>query len=309
MTKIYTGNMSRREWLALRKTGIGGSDAGAVCGVNPFRSAFDVWLDKTSGEIKEEDSEAMRQGRDLEEYAAERFTEETGIKVKRTNYFYRSDKNPFMTADPDRLIVGENAALECKTCSAYSADKWSGGKIPESYEIQCAHYMSVLDLDRMYIACVILGKGFEWRKIERDRDFERSLILLEKDFWENKVLERVIPDPDGSGAYDKALEDYFIRKDGKKSLPLKGFDRELERRRELTELIEKMETERNVIDQKIKLFMEDSESAVSEKYRISWPYTETSRLDIKRLKEERPDIYKEYVKVSGGRRFTVRIAA
>lgn len=47
-----TKNMPRETWLQLRRNGIGGSDAGAVCGVNPYRSAFNVYMDKT-GQSKE----------------------------------------------------------------------------------------------------------------------------------------------------------------------------------------------------------------------------------------------------------------
>ena len=67
--KIPTAGLSRLEWLQLRKQGIGGSDAGAVCGLNPYSSQMNVFLDKTSAETKEFDSEAVRIGSDLEQYS------------------------------------------------------------------------------------------------------------------------------------------------------------------------------------------------------------------------------------------------
>lgn len=72
-TMIPIGNLSRNEWLQLRKNGIGGSDAGAICGLNPYASPLSVYMDKTGGLEEKEDNEAMRQGRDLEEYVARRF--------------------------------------------------------------------------------------------------------------------------------------------------------------------------------------------------------------------------------------------
>ncbi len=140
--KIPTAGMDRKEWLRLRKTGIGGSDAGAVCGLNPYSSPMKVFYDKTAEEIEENDSEAMRIGRDLEDYAAKRFTEAAGLKTRRSNYMYRSIEHPFMIADVDRLVVGEDAGLECKTASAYNADKWKDGDIPLHYILQCCHYAS-----------------------------------------------------------------------------------------------------------------------------------------------------------------------
>lgn len=82
-----------------------------------------VYEDKTTDSIEEIDNEAMRQGRELEDYVARRFTEATGKKVRRANFMYYDEKYPFMLADVDRMVVGENAGLECKTASPYLADK------------------------------------------------------------------------------------------------------------------------------------------------------------------------------------------
>ena len=119
-TRISTKNMDRKEWLKLRKTGIGGSDAGAICMVNPYSSPMKVYRDKTCDVPEEQSNEAIRQGNDLENYVAMRFMEATGLKVHRSNYLYRSTENPFMIADVDRLVSGEDAGLECKTASAYN---------------------------------------------------------------------------------------------------------------------------------------------------------------------------------------------
>lgn len=54
---VSTKGMERTEWLGYRKQGIGGSDAGAICGLSPFRSAIQVYLDKTSEEVKDVDME------------------------------------------------------------------------------------------------------------------------------------------------------------------------------------------------------------------------------------------------------------
>ena len=129
-SKISTVHMELTEWLEQRKQGIGGSDAGAVCGLNPYASPMSVYQDKTSPEIRIQENEAMRQGRDLEDYVAKRFMEATGFKVRRSNVMYKSEEYPFMLADVDRLIVGEDAGLECKTASAFQQDKWKDGAVP-----------------------------------------------------------------------------------------------------------------------------------------------------------------------------------
>lgn len=282
-----TKELSREAWLMLRKNGIGGSDAGAVCGVNPYRSAFSVYLEKTSPEADMEDSERRRQGRDLEDYCAHRFMEASGLKVRRSNFMYRHEQWDFMLADLDRVVVGENAGLECKTASAWSADKWKSLEtVPETYILQCQHYMAVMGFDHMYLACVILGSGFVYYRIPRDEALIENLIRVEQAFWEKNVLAHIMPDPDGSRACDELLNGLYSNRKPE-TIPLIGFDEQLERRKELSELIGRLETEKKTIDQQLKLFLQEHEAAENSRFRVTWKYSEAS----------------------GTRRFTVREAA
>lgn len=187
--KISLSGVDNTGWLRLRKSGIGGSDAGAICGVNPFSNAMKVFKDKTSEEIEEQDNEAIRIGHDLEDYVAQRFMEATGLKVRKSNFMYRSKEHPFMIADVDRLVVGEDAGLECKTASAYNADKWADGDIPLHYVMQCYHYMAVTGKKVWYIAAVILGMEFTYRRLEWDDALIERLISIEDNFWNNHVLK------------------------------------------------------------------------------------------------------------------------
>ena len=87
-----------------------------------------------------------------------------------------------MLADVDRLVVGEDAGLECKTANAYNADKWKDGKIPAHYMIQCYHYMAVTGKKNWYIAVVILGQEFKYAKISWDEEMIQNLITVEENF-------------------------------------------------------------------------------------------------------------------------------
>lgn len=304
---VSTLDMDHETWLQYRKKGIGGSDAGSICGLNPYSTAISVFQDKTQLQVEEkEDNEAMRQGRDLEEYVARRFTEETGKKVRRANAIFYQEENPFMLANVDRLIVGENAGLECKTASAYSADKWKDGHIPESYEIQCHHYMAVTGADAWYIACVVLGKEFIWHKIERDEETIQMLIQIETDFWYQNVLADKMPAPDGSKAADELLSKYYKNSAPDKAISLVGFDEKLKRRDEISELQDKLEKEKKQIEQEVKIYMEDAEKADSDHYSVSWKSVTSNRVDSKKLKSVYPEVYKECVKASESRRFTVK---
>ena len=304
---VSTLNLDKKKWLKYRKQGIGGSDAGAVCGLNPYRTAIQVYYDKTSDSIEDVDNEAMRQGRELEEYVARRFSEASGKKVRRANTMFYDEKNPFMLADVDRMIVGENAGLECKTASPYTEERWRDDKIPLSYQLQCYHYMSVCNADSWYIAVLIYGRDFKYYRLERDDEVIENLIRIEKEFWNEYVRKQVIPDPDGSKTADVAIAERF--KESKSiTIPLTGFDERLERRQELLSLLEKIETEKRQIDQELKLYLGDAEIAENNNYRVSWKNFSRSSIDEKRLKAEQPEIYEKYRRETTSRRFTVKAA-
>jgi len=304
--KIPILNMINEEWLRLRKTGIGGSDAGEVCGVNPYSSAIKVFRDKTTDNIEEVNNEAIRIGHDLEQYVADRFSEATGLKVRRSNYMYRSTEHPFMIADVDRLVVGENSGLECKTVSAYNADKWADGETPLHYVMQCYHYMAVTGKRIWYIAAVILGKEFVYRRLEWNDEAIYELIDAEECFWNNYVLTGILPPPDGSSACDEIISEYFNTAKKSSSIELIGFDDKLNRRENILCQILKLQGEQKQIEQEIKLYMRDNEYAYSNDFNISWCSVNSVRLDTKRIKAEQPGIYSKYAKVSHCRRFEIK---
>lgn len=137
-------DMTQEAWLASRRKGIGGSDAAAIIGLNPYKSAYAVYMDKIGLAPEQEDNERMRQGRDLEEYVARRFREHceeigTPKKTKNCNYILQHPKYPWMLANVDRLIVGENAGLECKTTSVLNLKRFKNGEYPQEYYVQCVH--------------------------------------------------------------------------------------------------------------------------------------------------------------------------
>ena len=305
---VSTLGIEKPEWLEYRRKGIGGSDAGAVCGLNPYRTAMQVYQDKIMDDLDEFDNEAMRQGREFEDYVARRFMEATGKKVRKVNFMYYDEDHPFMIADVDRMVVGENAGLECKTASAYNAGKWADGEMPLHYAMQCYHYMAVTGKRTWYIAAVILGREFTYRKLEWDGELVSRLIAIEEDFWNNHVVPGIIPPPDGSKACDEVLERYFHTARKASAVKLEGFDEKLRRREEILGYISALQEEQKQIEQEVKLFMKDNEYADSGSFRVSWKNIDSTRLDAARIRAERPELYADYGKVSHCRRFEVKAA-
>ncbi len=310
MCKIIadTKKITHEEWLELRKQGIGGSDAGAVCGLDPYSSPMKVFRDKTGGTTVEAGSEAVRQGHDLEGYVAGRFMEATGKKVRRSNFMYCHEGYPFMIADVDRLVAGEDAGLECKTANAYNADKWKDGKIPLHYVVQCYHYMAVTGKKAWYIAALILGMDFVYYRLEWDDVLISQLVETEKNFWLHYVEAGRMPGPDGSACCNEVLQQYYHTAKKGSAMELHGLEEKLTRREEILAQIEGLKREQGKIEQEVKMQMKEHETAVSGKYRISWGNVDTARFDTKKFKEDEPELYQRYAKVSSSRRFQIRAA-
>jgi putative phage-type endonuclease len=294
---VKTGKLAKADWLLHRTRGIGGSDAGAVCGLNPYVSPIDVYLEKTGRKEPPGSSEAMRQGNDFESYVAGRFEEATGKKVRRKNAILMHDKHDFMLANIDREVIGENAILECKTASVYASESWADGKIPEHYEIQCHHYMAVTGAEKCYLACLILNKEFIVREIVRDEEVTERLIGIEKNFWEEYVLKDRMPPPDGSEAATDTIRMLYRDSDAGEAVNLFGFTERLARYAELEELTKKLGEEKEQIRQEIMLEMKEAETAFSGAVKITWKTARgRSAVDAKRLKADRPEIYEAYLK-------------
>ena len=159
-----------------------------------------------------------------------------------------------------------------------------------------------------YIAAVILGREFTYRRLEWDDELIRGLVTVEKEFWNNHIIPGIIPPPDGSKACDEVLEQYFHTAKTASAIKLTGFDEKLRRREEILGFIAELQAEQKQIEQEVKLFMKDNELADSECFRVSWKNIDSTKLDSQRIREERPELYTDYGKVSHYRRFEVKAA-
>jgi len=190
---VSTKDMEHQDWLDWRRQGIGGSDVAAICGFSKYSSPMNVYLDKLGEMPPIEDNPQMKAGRKLEPTIAEIFKEDTGKRVMQQHSIFQHKEHPFMLANIDRWVIGENAGLEIKNTSEYNRDDWAQEKIPVHYQLQANHYMAILGADRWYMGVFIGGWDFQWRVMERNEQLIENLITIEKDFWENHVLKKVPP--------------------------------------------------------------------------------------------------------------------
>ena len=304
---VSTKDLDRQEWLKYRRQGIGGSDAAAICGLSPYSSAFQVYLDKIGEAPEKEDSECMRQGRDLEAYVASRCEEKEGLKTRRKNAMLQSIEHPFMLADVDRLIEGKNEGLECKTTSIFNNGALEDGVIPTQYQMQCHHYMAVTGADAWWLAVLVLNKAFYTFRIERDEEIIDNLVAIEKRFWEENVLAKSMPMPDGSKEAGNLIKNMFGEPSDEVLDLSSTYDSDLDRYQEVSELIKGLETEKETIKQRLQLQMGNSSKAITSRYIISCSKYQRESLDSKTLKAEHPDIYSKYLKTSDTQRFSIKL--
>lgn len=304
LTKIPTLEMSHEEWLAHRQKSIGGSDAAAIIGLNHWSSPYSVWADKLGKLPPKEDTEAMRLGRDLEDYVAKRFTEKTGKKVRRENYIIQNPFYPFAHANVDRMIVGEDAGLECKTTSSLNMKNFKNGEYPDTYYVQCVHYMAVTGCKKWYLAVLVFGQGFYTFEIERDEDEIKALMESEEAFWK-LVEDKHPPMADGSEATTKTISVLYPESNDT-SASLVAYETDLHQYMNFTESIKHLEKCRDECANRVKAFLGEIGSGESERFKVSWKTASKSTFDSKRFAKENPEIdLSGYYKTSTYRTFKV----
>lgn len=216
---VRTKGMEYEEWLKTRSKGIGGSDAAAVAGVNPYKSPLVVYMEKIGVYKQPPAGEAAYWGTKLEDIIRKEFVkrinkerEEQGrppIKVQQRHAIFAHDEHDFMRANIDGLIICPEMGkgiLEIKTANQFLSDEWEGDDVPNQYFIQMQHYLEVMDLNWGYIAVLIGGQRYKHYFIERDLEIGQNLIAIEHNFWHNHVLAKIPPVPTGSDAETEMLK-------------------------------------------------------------------------------------------------------
>ncbi|KEK13051.1 hypothetical protein EP18_04105 [Lysinibacillus sphaericus] len=306
LAKITTADMSRDEWLDARRAGIGGSDVGAIMGFNQYKSAYQVFLEKTGQYHEEVDNEAVYFGNALEDFVAQEFAKRTGKKVRRLNKMLVHPEHDFMLANLDRVVVGERAVLECKTASEYVKEAWEGEEIPASYLCQVHHYLAVTGFEKAYIAVLVGGNKFIWKEIERDEEFIQILIDREKDFWENHVLKDEAPPVDGSDATNDLIKKMYPQDDGTAIMLTKDDDVLLDAIDSISSEIKALEQQKKEYENQLKLKLENATEGHSQRHKVTFKTVVSNRVDSKRLKVDAPDIYDKFIKPSSSRRLTIK---
>lgn len=281
------------KWLKARDLGIGGSDASVIMGLNPYKSPYQLWLEKT-GQAEAPDLshvQAVYWGSKNEANVADWFQETTGKKARKLGTL-RSRAYPFMLANVDRAVIGENAGLEIKTAGVSQSKKWRGDEIPDAYYCQCLHYLAVTGADRWYIAVLIGGNDAIYKVVERNEDDIKAIIEAEADFWH--LVETKTPPPvDGSASCAAALSAQYKGGDPNLTILLPsdadGVIESLESDKAIMDALKKQITEK---ENRLKALLGNAEEGSTDHYRVLWK-TQAGRASVPlaKIKKQAPDIF------------------
>lgn len=170
------------EWLEWRKNVISSTDASIILGVNPFKSALELLDQKMGFRPFDEENDAMRRGKALEEEAREAFEALTGYIVFPQ---VKVGKPEWMVASFDGLSLEEDIAVEIKCLGKKNAEKiHKTKKIPDYYMAQLQHQMVVADLTEMYFFSYHPDDNLsELLVIKHDMNFINKMIYKETRFY------------------------------------------------------------------------------------------------------------------------------
>lgn len=317
-----TRGMDREHWLTVRRQGIGGSDAAALVGLNEYATPFSVWADKRGILPEQQETEAIRLGRDLEPYVASRFAERSGLKVQRVNAVLGNEQYPFALANIDRRVMGrKRAGLECKTTSAWHVKEFKGGAFPDRYYVQCVHYLAVTGYPRWYVAALVMGQGFyvyQMSRIEGDPtpdycdgsvyvdDGEIDALMgAEEAFWREHVLTGIPPAVDGEKPTTAAVE-AMTGSQERREIVMLGCEDAVRNYVELGTQIEVLKKEQMKQRQAILLALDGAPRGVCSGWEITNTPSVRRTFDSKAFIASQPGDYSQYYKVSESMRFAVK---
>lgn len=319
ISKTPIVGMNKTDWLAERRKTIGGSEIGAILGLNTFSSAYEVWLEKTGRKPPFEGNLQTDMGTYLEDFVAQEFSRRSGLAVKRTNYIYRNTNYPVLHASPDRLIVGRDAGLECKTTSAFNTSKFHGTDFPQQYYAQAVQYMAVTEKEEWFIAVLVGNHAFHIYHLTRVQGMEKpewcdASLYVEQgeidalnaaaEVFHDCVMKDTPPAIDGSDATLDALNEQYPG-GGTDKVDLWGRDTLIDQWFELAEQEKQLKEQKQQIRNILCGDLGDNEEGRCGSHKVTWKTTNRATFDSKACLKDHPEMA-IYTKQSSTRTFTIK---
>lgn len=283
------------DWHTLREKRIGGSDVGAILGVNPYKSIIDVYIDKTEGSTFKGNN-ATHWGHMLESTIIKEFAS----RHKELQVFDApfSIVDNFLIANLDAVLRdkenGNFGVLEIKTTSLWNKKEWEEDTIPQSYYAQVQHYLMLTGYKFAYVAVLIGGQEYKEFKVERSEEDIELIRNKSTEFYNENLLKKIPPMPDGSDAYMQHLKKKAMEIENNKIIELVGFEEKVEILKNVTREKKELEKTENLLKEEIMLEMIREKTLKAVVGKSKFNILSKKSLDKKKLGKEQPQLLKEY---------------
>jgi len=305
----------RRAWLEWRRGGIGASDAAAIAGLDPFKGAMSIWLDKTHRlPLDDDDAEYRRWGNLLEPAIAEEFEKRTGLHVTGRGELVEHPEHKWMRSTIDGFVCesGEPwpsypalGALEIKTVAGFKSKDWAE-QVPDHFQLQVQHQLAVTGLQHAWLAVLFGGQRMEIRELERDEELIDSLLELEDAFWTKHVLADVPPSSDGYEATTEDLRRAFAGGGGETVILPSEAETLIAQRAEAKDVMKAAEKSCAEAEQALMALLGDAEIGLRDgRPRVTWKRFERSTIDLETFRNQHPLLAAQLTVKSSYRRFSV----
>ena len=293
-SEVY-GYDNEDDWHKLREKRIGGSDIGAILGVNPYKSIIDVYIDKTEGSTFK-GNEATHWGHMLEGTVIKEFANRhSELIVYEAPY---SIVDNFFIANLDSVLkdkeTGNYGVLEIKTTSIWNKKEWEEDTIPQSYYAQVQHYLMLTGYKFAYIAVLIGGQQYKEFKIERSEEDINLIRNKAIEFYQENLLKKIPPMPDGSDAYMDHLKKKAIEIENNEVVEFEYLEDKAAKIKELGKEINSLKKEQDLLKEEImlELINNGTQKGVAGKFKFNIQTRKTP--DFEAMVKENMELVEKY---------------
>lgn len=291
-----------------RRSFLGGSDAGAILGLSPWATPYEVWLEKTSEQPVPEDPKKARffaRRKRQEPVVLEMLADEKGIQAASINTRAFHPDHPFLSCEID-AIANDGLEIEIKTVHPFMAKEWGAedtDEIPPHYTAQALHGLMVTGQKRRLVAALIGVDDLRVYMVERDDVTVASMLMHELAFW--KMVRERTPPPavklsDVEKLYGVDTGQVLAIDDNVEVIDA------LARIRHIKSEIKALDGSLDEQELIVKGFMKDAAVlTLGGKKACSWKSQVANRIDTTALREQEPAIAERFTKPTPSRVFRI----
>lgn len=272
-----------------RQKGIGSSDVPTILGLNPWSTAYDLWLRKTDQIPQVVENEAMEIGSALELPILKIASKRLKVKIVRPSSVFVANK--IMRANIDGMfLVAQRGSpiVEVKTTGMSSlwGDEGSSD-VPETVKAQVMYQMLCSDSRVAHIACLFADRGLRLKiyTVHYDQEYANHIIDRVNSFWSNCVSKTP---PEATATLDCLRQ--IKRTESEVSIEQSLFEED----ERLQAIAKQAESDAETARSRLVVALGSASRGVGGEYRITVSSVETRRLDSKSLRSQRPEIYSQY---------------